>query len=123
VDAPFVPPLGESLGTDSRVLRREQPLDAPVTAFSAKKFSCGELRCARFVARAKIPVIALSTEHDRGEIILLNSAETGNLSAFLRCAKICTDNCIGEKIFAATPAQGSLRVRRSLRRSGAYTQN
>jgi hypothetical protein len=33
----------ESLGTDSRVLRRVKPLEAPLGAFAAKFFSGGEI--------------------------------------------------------------------------------
>jgi len=113
----------ESLGTDSRVLRRVRPFDTSINAFAANFFCVAELTARassyakNFPARYRCRV-ELSR---RGKNY--DSAETLNSSAFLHRAGFCAEICARGRFFAT-----ALRLRRGCASpakagKGNYTQN
>jgi len=90
----------ESLGTDSRVLRRVRLFSASVNAFGAKFFCVAKLtapaasRAKKFPARYRCRIEFSRRDQN------CDSAETLNSSAFLHYVDFCAENCAREKFFA-----------------------
>jgi hypothetical protein len=113
----------ESLGADSRVLRRVRPLNTSINAFGANFFSRREVDCAGGVAREKFFAryryrVAFS-RRDKNR----DSAETLNPSAFLHYVDFRARYRARAKVFAAASCLRCSCASPASVGQGSYTQN
>ena len=113
----------ESLGTDSRVLRRVRPCNTSINAFAAKFFLRRGVDCASGVVREKF----FARYRCRVELSRCgrncDSAETLNSSAFLQRADFCAGICVRGGFFATAVRRRCSRASPAKAGKRNYTQN
>jgi hypothetical protein len=107
----------ESVGTDSRVLRRDGAVDTPAEPSGAKLFSRGESGSARLVKHAKARANAVRVARDFLKVAPSDVAEIRISSALPRCLEFIASSRADKKIRRdVSPAIATRAWRRGARR-------